>query len=42
MESHNLGFVNEIFGAATIDEHYLLVVFNVALDFQSLYNRNTW
>ena len=36
MEIHNLGYVNEVMNDATIDEHYQLVVFNVALDFESL------
>ena len=36
MESHSFGHVNEVMGVATIYEHYQLVLFSVALHFESL------
>ena len=38
MEIHNLGLINEVMGVTTVDEHYQPVVFNVALDFESLWS----
>ena len=40
-EKFCLGSINEVVGATTIDEHYQLMVFNVALDFESLWSRYT-
>ena len=41
MESHNLGPVNEVMGVVTVYMHYQLVVFNVALNFESSWSGNT-
>ena len=41
MESHGLGPINEVMGVAIVYEHDQLVVFNIALDFESLHSGNT-
>ena len=41
MEKLCLGSINEAMGVVVVYEHYQLMVFNVALDFESLWSRDT-
>ena len=41
MDRLNLGYINEVVGVVSNYEHYQLMVFNEALDFESLWSKNT-